>query len=327
VKILGVRTSKKETIDPETRNEIWSTVNQIPKFINKNTSLRARSINIETFILSKIIFKLRHFTKSKTFLKKLNAKIVDNFWLQKKHNVSQDVIHTDRKNGGLGLKNLNKSVSVAKIMNIKVSLENNEGNNLQKSKWFKILTNDLKKENLEVTINPDNSMTLYHFFQNIVITENTKTKEVYEYLNSSLINVSCFPRITKTAFWQKLDPKILDLYLKNLWNNKALQSFDKNYIYFFIMNAYPDKQEKWLQNLVPHPLCFACETEFESWQHLFFECNAIQSTKRILEIENWQNLWLSKNPLAQKLVVALLLSSWSEYEGKYLKYVKARCQI
>ena len=107
-------------MDPETRNEIWKTINQIPKFINKNTSFRARAINIETFVLSKIIYKLRHFTQLKTFLKKLNSKMVDNFWLQKKHNVSQDVIHTERRDGGIGLKNLNKAVSVAKIMNVKV---------------------------------------------------------------------------------------------------------------------------------------------------------------------------------------------------------------
>ena len=56
VKVLGVRTTtKKGTTDPETRNENWKTNNQIPKFINKNTSFRARATNIETFVLSKII--------------------------------------------------------------------------------------------------------------------------------------------------------------------------------------------------------------------------------------------------------------------------------
>ena len=92
------------------------------------------------------------------------------------------------------------------------------------------------------------------------------------------------------------------------------------------MNAYPDKQEKWLQNPVPHPLCFACENEFESWQHLFFSCEKTQNIKSFLNLQNWKDIWF-KNSLAQKLVVALLLSSWSEYEGKYLKYTKARCQV
>ena len=35
--------------------------------------------------------------------------MVDNFWLQKKHNVSQDVIHTERRDGGIGLKKLEQS--------------------------------------------------------------------------------------------------------------------------------------------------------------------------------------------------------------------------
>ena len=60
--------------------------------------------------------------------------MVDNFWLQKKHNVSQDVIHTERKDGGICLKNLSKAVSVAKIMNVKVSLANDSEKHFQKSK-------------------------------------------------------------------------------------------------------------------------------------------------------------------------------------------------
>ena len=61
----------KETTDPETRNEIWKTINQIPKFIIKNTSSRAKAIKIETFLLSKIIYKLRLFTKINNFVEKI----------------------------------------------------------------------------------------------------------------------------------------------------------------------------------------------------------------------------------------------------------------
>ena len=90
------------------------------------------------------------------------------------------------------------------------------------------------------------------------------------------------------------------------------------------MNVYPDKQEKWLKNLVLHPLCFACENEFESWQ---CGCKKSKNIKSILNLQNWKNIWLNKTSLAHKLVVALLISSWSENEGKFLKYIKARCQV
>ena len=133
VKVLGVRTTTKETTDPETRNEIWKTINRRPKFINQNISFRARAINIDTFVLSKIKYKLRHFTQLRTLLKNLNSKIIDNFWLQKK-NVSQEVIHTERKDGGIGLKNLSKAVSVAKMMNVKVFPANETEKHFQKSK-------------------------------------------------------------------------------------------------------------------------------------------------------------------------------------------------
>ena len=141
VKVLGVRTTTKGTTDPETRNEIWKTINQIPKLNNENTSFRARAINIETFVPSKIIYKLKHFTQLKTFLKKLNSKMVDNFLLQnKKQNVNKVVLHIERKDGGRGLKNLSKAVSVAKIMNVKVSLANES----EKISKIKMVQNDNK---------------------------------------------------------------------------------------------------------------------------------------------------------------------------------------
>ena len=33
-------------------------------------------------------------------------------------------------------------------------------------------------------------------------------------------------------------------------------SFPKNITYRFLMESIIDKQEKWLRNLVPHPICF-----------------------------------------------------------------------
>ena len=70
VKILGVKITSKLSADAETKQETSRTIAQIPKFISKNSSLRARSINIETFILSKTIYRLRHSAKMKSFIKK-----------------------------------------------------------------------------------------------------------------------------------------------------------------------------------------------------------------------------------------------------------------
>ena len=104
VKVLGVFITTKYGIDCNTKNKIETILSQATKFTSKNMSFRARAINLETFILSKITYQLRHFTKNKTYMKKLNAKMVDGFWNHKKHNVNQEIAHLERKEGGIGLK-------------------------------------------------------------------------------------------------------------------------------------------------------------------------------------------------------------------------------
>ena len=85
-----------------------------------------------------------------------------------------------------------------------------------------------------------------------------------------------------------MSPNIIFEYLAKLWKNRRLNSFDKNILYNFLMNAYLDKQEKWLKNLVPHPLCFACEEKFETWNHLMFECSQQAQIRNTLEIQTWK---------------------------------------
>ena len=86
------------------------------------------------------------------------------------------------------------------------------------------------------------------------------------------------------------------------------------------MNAYLEKQEKWLKNLVPHPLCFACEETFETWNHLMFECPQLALIRSTLKIQTWKDILLDKTCLSAKLLVAIILSSWIGTPGKYLNF-------
>ena len=85
------------------------------------------------------------------------------------------------------------------------------------------------------------------------------------------------------------------------------------------MDAYLTKQDKWLKNLVPHPLCFGCATEFETWDHLMFQCNRFAKIREVLRISTLIDVWQENSGFAQKFSVALL-SSWMEEMGIYLKY-------
>ena len=62
------------------------------------------------------------------------------------------------------------------MMNVKVS----PANESEKKTFSKIkMINDLKKDNIEITINTDNTIILHYFFQNRSINVDTKSKEVF----------------------------------------------------------------------------------------------------------------------------------------------------
>ena len=83
------------------------------------------------------------------------------------------------------------------------------------------------------------------------------------------------------------------------------------------MNSYLDKQEKWLKDLVPHPLCFECGESFETFNHLMLECRANANLREALGIEGWNSILRCEIQL--KFLVATILSSWTEAKGDYLK--------
>ena len=153
------------------------------------------------------------------------------------------------------------------------------------------------------------------------MTDKTTFKVIYKFLIESIIAIPCFKIINMSAMKLKISPNIIMDFLKKLWKNRRLKSFDKNILYNFLMNSYLEKQEKRLKNLVPRPLCFSCGKKFETWDHLLFECRELSKIRNLLNLKNWSDVFTDKTGLAPKLLVAIVLSAWSEEKGNYLKFL------
>ena len=324
-KILGLYINVGGKLDNETKNEMMSTAVKTAQFMGPTVSLYARAKNIETFVLPKLIYSLRHYPKSKTFLKKLNAVIINQLWLDKKHNVNQEIVNTPHQEGGIGLRNLQKLILTAKLMDLKnlafCELEKSFIPTYKNSKAFSNLFNDLKHDGIEILNFDIRTLSFNYFFQSFEVTEKTTFKEIYKFLIESVIAIPCFRNINMSAMKLKISPNIIMDFIKKLWKNRRLKSFDKNILYNFLMNSYLEKQEKWLKQLVTHPLCFACGEKFETWDHLLFECREFSKTRNLLNLKNWSDVFTDKTGLAPKLLVAIVLSSWTEEKGNYLKFL------
>ena len=323
-KILGLNINIGGKIDTETKNDLINTARKSSLYVGPTVSLYARAKNIETFILPKLIYSLRHYTAIKTLLKKLNRQMINQLWLEKKHNVNQEIVNTPIKDGGIGLKNLEKCVLTAKIMNLKLLAFNPREtrflSSFKESKAFSLLEKYLKDSGIEILELSQQKLTIQYFFQNIEITSSTTSKELYEFLVKSIITIPCFKHINMSAMKMQISPNIIFDFITRIWKNRRLKSFDKNILYNFLMNAYLDKQEKWLKNLVPHPLCFACEEYFETWHHLMFECPKLAPIRKALELKTWSDILQDKTYIAAKALVAIILSSWTERPGNYLNF-------
>ena len=89
-KILGIIINIKRTLDQETESDLIHTAKKAALYVGPAISLRARAKNIETFVMPKLIYFLRHYSKAKTLTKKLNSILINHLWLNKKQCKSRD---------------------------------------------------------------------------------------------------------------------------------------------------------------------------------------------------------------------------------------------
>ena len=154
IKVLGVRINHTKNMEPEIKSQLLQRCEIAPKLVAPAISLRARARNFETFIMSKLIYQLRHYNNCKGFTNKINSCLINYLWMNKKHCVNQEIVNTPPEKRGIGLKHLYTAVVTAKIMNLKFLAFSQPKQAFldffKKSKAYKFLEEELKKENIEI---------------------------------------------------------------------------------------------------------------------------------------------------------------------------------
>ena len=242
--ILGIPIWAKNPQVGSLHEQLRNIADDSSHYCNRSMSFRARALNIETFIYSQLIHKMRHLRIQKHFIKSLNSRIVDQFWLSRKHNVHIDVLSTNVSNCGIGLKKLDLLTISAKIMNLKYlafqQKENEFSDQLKSSKFFRQI---IRKEIVigscvqELSFE-HNSLKIKINGIEINICKDTKSKAVHGLLLKAQKSNEALIRLNKTAVKLQTNPNNLVNVCKNLWANTRLCAFDKNIIYCFLMNSY-----------------------------------------------------------------------------------------
>ena len=286
------------------------------RYALQSMSYKARSINIEVFVISKLVHRLRHLNNRKKLIGKLNRDLTNQFWQNKKHRVNSEILHLDLKECGLRLKNLPILVTACKIMNLKEFYFQEKNRNIVEkflqSSFFlreRFEIECRKKRTLEIR---DHKLLIKQGGLEKEIMADTKTREIYSFLMEFCNRTKAIDRLSEGAQKLGMRKENLILFVQKLWNLESLLAFQKNIIYCFLMGSIIDKQEKWLRNLVPRPICFQCDEEFETFHHLVMDCKKTRSLRNDLKIRNWKFFFNDRASLKLKFLVSTIVCSWTE---------------
>ena len=98
-------------------------------------------------------------------------------------------------------------------------------------------------------------------------------------------------RLAKSYLGFSLQQPSVTPLLTNLWKLKRVPPTFKNAFFKLMFGVYPDKYTKFGQNRAPDPFCNYCETELETHEQLFFECNVLNEIRKNFKIHFWQDIF------------------------------------
>ena len=91
-----------------------------------------------------------------------------------------------------------------------------------------------------------------------------------------------------------------------------LDVLEKNFLYKFAYVVFKDREKRWFLFLENAPECFYCNSECETFEHLFFSCPLLQPSRNILQINNWRDVFVSTNIARIKYVISVIRYAYSK---------------
>ena len=258
------------------------------RFISRAKTLKAKKNIIETFILPKFLYYARH---TDTTIKSLgNMQNLINSLLKagQKMEIRSEVLYQSSARGGISLPHI-----ISKIVSAKLSDELNSfhENSFTFSKELSILLNSLK---LKVVQN-ENVLLLFknNRESSLRLHNHMKTKEIYWFTH----------------------------FCGNIWKINKLLPQQQNLLYRLAFNCLVDKQVRWLKNFSNSPICSFCENNFETSEHLVFECEKLTAARTILQLTTWRQIFVHMKVETLRFTASVLNGSWQEAPEQTKNYL------
>ena len=116
-------------------------------------------------------------------------------------------------------------------------------------------------------------------------------------------------RLQNAAEYYRCSANSLIKFSAKVWSSKYLFPFEKNALYRLTFKCIRDKQSRWLDGIEFSPTCSYCDEEFETTQHLLFECKKLENFRSLLALNCWTDIFESKDLIILRFTSSILLGS------------------
>ena len=293
--------------------------------------MRAKAINFEIFVYSKLIYVLRHTKVVTQRLERFQSCITKGIWMQKRRAVASDILCLPTHSGGIGLSNIKLKTFAAAISDWKNSFfHSNLGKDILLNQLFgseKGYLNDLKKSRLKsVKMQIDNygdQILLVGDGRQLQNHESTKMKEIYLFLlitEEKKRRVENRPAPSCRIF--DVSAQQLLSFNKFLWKATSLYPHEKNLLNRVLFASCSDKPKMKQLILILEDNCTFCKQGQDAMEHVLFDCSVLEDLRKEYKLKSWKNIFVDKNSMSIKFASNLLIGAWRNEGEKTMESPK-----
>lgn len=319
-KTLGIQHSL-ITNKPTSTFDISSLLNKSRDFLPRRMSMRAKAFSLDTFIISKFLFQMRHNRITKNDCENLQKHLNQIVWGDKKHEIKQEYLFLPTELGGIGLPCVKYKVCVAKLMDWKTILFNEKEEdhanwlikkyNGSKSLLMKNMKKFLSMCKIELVDIGLKNMKILFEGNFIEINEKTTFKFLYRQfvVTDAMIQQQSL-RLHDILAKTQLDVKSIGQFLNSLWSTNELLPFQKDFFYRFTFGGIKDHAKLFSFKARSSAICRICNIKPETFEHLIFECAETKFYAKVHGIHSFASFYDSNDFSKTRFLVAVIMSTW-----------------
>ena len=216
--------------------------------ISLSKSLRAKSLTLSVYVLSKFFHLARHTTVNVDTVSKCQELLNAEMKQLSRLDISKEVLYHPILDIGVGLPCLQVKHFSLKIINFFASDMSDQNSFLTTEFFFpKEIKNLLRNTNISIEISSSDTAKFSNVINScLIITLQTKLRNVYYFcLQNCSFHRAAISRLCFAANRYPFSAEELIQFTGKFWINSMLDVWEKNFLYKFAYAVFKDREKRW----------------------------------------------------------------------------------